>query len=98
MPIQTRPKLTKKQITDWCPTPRGLQTPGHHAQISPMDDENAASQGKVQENRILGDKLVETFKQFKQPNGRFVLQWRMFPNAADTSSYTCGCGCSCGCG
>jgi hypothetical protein len=53
--------------------------------------------GKVEENRALGDKLVQTFKDNKPTHDNFVLQWRMFPKL-DNPPASCGCGCSCGCG
>jgi hypothetical protein len=96
--MNTEPKVTKEQVVSWCPEPRGLQAPGCHAEIPAMSGENANSAGKFEENRRLGDRLLETFRAAK-PGGRFVLQWRMFPKRPDGSTQdSCGCGCSCGCG
>jgi hypothetical protein len=96
--MTTQPKVTKEQVISWCPEPRGLQASGCHAEIPAMSGEDAASAGKYQENRQLGDSLLAAFRAGK-PGGRFVLQWRMFPQRSDGSRQdSCGCGCSCGCG
>jgi hypothetical protein len=98
--MKTDPKVTKQQVLDWCPQPRGLQEPGNHSEIPAMRYENAGSVGKDKENRDLSKKIIAAFKEGK-PSGRFVLQWRMFPNAAHPDANKpdgCGCGCSCGCG
>jgi hypothetical protein len=95
--IRTEPKVTKEDVLSWCPEPRGDQKPGFHAEIPAMRLENAAAYGKDDENRVLGDKLVEAFQQNKPTHGNFVLQWRMFPKL-DAPPASCGCGCSCGCG
>jgi hypothetical protein len=96
--MKTEPKQTVDDVLSWCPEPRGEQPPGNHAEIPAMRLEDASSQpGKVEENRALGDKLVETFKQNKANHDQFVLQWRMFPKL-DAPPASCGCGCSCGCG
>ena len=99
--MKTEPKVTKEQALSWCPKPRGDQEPGNHAEIPAMHYENAASAGgKDAENRELGRHIIDTFKTYK-PGDRFVLQWRMFPNASNPANDrpdSCSCGCSCGCG
>jgi hypothetical protein len=106
--MQVKPKYTKKQVTEWCPSPRGLQAPGTHKDIPPLIDENVDAKGYA-ENRQLTQEIVAAFRRIKDPNAkaladrRFVIQWRMFPNAnnPDISKglpEQCGCGCSCGCG
>ena len=84
-------------MLSWCPEPRGDQDVGNHAEVPAMRYEDAASQGKDVENRELGRQLIATFAAYK-PGDRFVLQWRMFPNANSTDEHQDGCGCSCGCG
>jgi hypothetical protein len=96
--MKTEPKLTVDDVLSWCPEPRGDQPAGNHAEVSPMRLEDAAAHGKDAENRKLGEKLVETFKQNKPGAAGFVLQWRMFPKLDGTPPASCGCGCSCGCG
>jgi hypothetical protein len=105
--MKTTPKLTKAQIKSWCPQPRGDQEPGHHGEIPALDHENANTTGGYAENRELTEKILEAFKAIKKRDSedpdtgpRFVLQWRIFPNALNTNSADpnqCGCGCSCGC-
>lgn len=98
--MKTRPMATKDQMVSWCPTPRGAQQPGMHAEIPALRNENAKEKGKEEENRLLGEKIIAAFKAGK-PGGRFVLHWRMFPNASHPDNQkadSCGCGCSCGCG
>jgi hypothetical protein len=112
--MKTTPKLTKAQIKSWCPQPRGDQAPGHHGEVPALDNENASTPpaggytGGYDENRQLTEKILEAFKSIKKRDsedpdtgGRFVLQWRIFPNALNPNSRDpnqCGCGCSCGCG
>ena len=94
----TDPKVTKEQVLSWCPEPRGDQDPGNHHEVPAMRYENASSSpGKEAENRELGRQLIATFEAYK-PGDRFVLQWRMFPNADSADEPHDGCGCSCGCG
>jgi len=62
-----------------------------------MRGEQAAAAGKDAENRRLGAAILNAFT-INKPNGRFVLQWRMFPKAQSAAASSCGCGCSCGCG
>lgn len=96
--MKTEPKQTVDDVLSWCPEPRGDQLAGNHAEVPAMRLEDANSQpGKVAENRALGEKLVQTFKDNKPTHDNFVLQWRMFPKL-DAPPASCGCGCSCGCG
>src|SRR5262245_42174126 len=99
--IKANPKQSRGSVLAWCPSTRkgGAQPPGTHSEIPEMTGENAAEgKGKVEENRQLGEALVKTFKGIK-PGGKFVLQWRIWPNSDYTEnqkSESCGCGCSCG--
>ena len=96
--MRAEPKVTKEQLKSWCPEPRGNQPIGYHHEIPALEHENASSRGKDTENRELNDKLVAVFREIK--GDQFVLQWRMFPNAANPKTHSpesCGCGCSCGC-
>ena len=76
----TEPKVNEEGRRSWRPEPRGDQDVGNHAEVPAMRYEDAASQGKDVENRELGRQLIATFAAYK-PGDRFVLQWRMFPNA-----------------
>jgi len=99
MTMRTEPKVTKEQLVSWCPEPRGNQPVGYHHEIPALEFENAASRDKDAENRLLNQKLLATFREFKKDD-RFILQWRMFPNASHPAVKNpdgCGCGCSCGC-
>lgn len=105
--MKTEPKLTKAIVKSWCPRPRGEQDPGNHARVPPLEFENAASAGKDAENRRLNDEIIKLFRTIKERDGkdpetgpRFIIQWRIFPNAANpiaSDPNQCGCGCSCGC-
>ena len=95
--MKTEPKQTVDDVLSWCPEPRGDQLPGNHAEVPAMRLEDAAAHGKDQENRDLGNALVQTFQKNKPTHDNFVLQWRMFPKL-DNPPASCGCGCSCGCG
>jgi hypothetical protein len=112
--MKTSPKFTKNQLISWCPQPRGSQPIGHHSAIPALDNENSETPpaggyvGGYEENRLLNQKLLAAFREVKKRDGddpetgpRFLLQWRIFPNAANPVSSDpnqCGCGCSCGCG
>lgn len=105
--MKTEPKLTRAQVKGWCPKPRGNQDPGNHSEIPGLRNENADKQG-FDENRELTRRIVAAFQEIKKRDGtdpetgpRFVVQWRIFPNASNPISRDpnqCGCGCSCGCG
>lgn len=106
--MQVEPKLTKKQVTDWCPKPRGTMEPGNHDKVPGLTKENADAKA-LAENRQLTKEIAEAFRRIKDPNAktpqerRFVIQWRMFANADNPNIYKvgaeqCGCGCSCSCG
>jgi hypothetical protein len=102
------PRVTLRQILDWCPEPRGVMPKGSHAPIPTMTGENAEGAGEADVNRQMGDRIAQVLHEMKvnddpsDPNAgpRFVIQWRMFPNAANkqVQAGQCGCGCSCGCG
>jgi hypothetical protein len=100
--ITTQPRVTKEQAIKWCPNtrPGGEQPAGRHAEIPPMEDENAnAFSAKYQENRDLNKALHEKFKELKATSDKFVLQWRMFPkDTGQPDEGGCACGCSCSCG
>ncbi len=106
--MKTEPKVTRAQVKGWCPKPRGNQEVGHHAEIPALEYENANTTGGFDENRKLTLAIIAAFKDIKKRDGtdpetgpRFVLQWRIFPNASNPISRDpsqCGCGCSCGCG
>jgi hypothetical protein len=109
--MKTTPKVTLAEVKSWCPVPRGNQTPGHHANVPPLDNENAPSPGGYDDNRTLTQKIVTAFLNTKpvdpvvsgipDSGPRFVIQWRIFPNASNpiaADPNQCGCGCSCGCG
>ena len=98
--MKTEPKVTKERGAELVSqTPRGS---GAWQSCRDSRDalENASAGGKDAENRELGRHIIDTFKTYK-PGDRFVLQWRMFPNASNPANDrpdSCSCGCSCGCG
>ena len=105
--MKAEPKVTKAQLKSWCPAPRGNQPAGYHHEIPALEFENASSKGKDEENRALNKRLAAIVQEVKgrdsddpETGARFVLQWRIFPNAANPNvnkAEQCGCGCSCGC-
>ncbi len=105
--MRTKPKATRAIVKSWCPKPRGDQDPGEHAEIPGLDYENADPKGFA-ENRELTRQIVAAFQAIKKRDSadpetgpRFVIQWRIFPNASNPISADpnqCSCGCSCGCG
>ena len=107
--MKAEPKVTRAQLTSWCPEGRGSQPLGYHHEIPALEHENARSKGKDEENRELNERLQAVFREIKKERDtddpetgpRFVLQWRIFPNASNpkiNDPGQCGCGCSCGCG
>jgi hypothetical protein len=103
--MKAEPKVTRAQLRSWCPEPRGNQPLGYHHEIPAMEHENASSEGKDEENRMLHRRLAAVVGEVKgrdsddpETGPRFVLQWRIFPNASNPKSNDAGqCGCSCGC-
>jgi hypothetical protein len=108
--MQTMPQLTLAVVKSWCPQPRGIEQPGHHHEVPPLDNENADAAGNA-ENRLLTKQIVAAFQAIKKidpvvdgvPDSapRFIIQWRIFPNASNpiaADPNQCACGCSCGCG
>jgi hypothetical protein len=103
-PMKTEPKVTVAEVKSWCPKRLGGDQPdGIHAQVPALVNENAKSRGKDVENLKLRDAVLAALRQIKPGDSagpRFVLQWRIFPNASNPNSADpnqCGCGCSCGC-
>jgi len=93
----TKPKQTVEAMKKWCPSPKGDQPVGQHAQVPRMTEENAGDAGHA-ENIALSKALVRTFQGNKKTHDLFVLQWRMFPKEGsypDDGSAACGCSCSC---
>jgi hypothetical protein len=107
--MKTEPKVTKADVISWCPKRlHGDQDDGTHADVPGLTNENAVDYGKDTVNLELRDQVLSVFRKVKQQNDssdpetgpRFVLQWRIFPNASNQISRDpnqCGCGCSCGC-
>jgi hypothetical protein len=107
--MKTEPKVTLAEVKSWCPKRLGGdQDDGTHAGVPGLINENAKDYGKDTENLRLRDQVLSAFKQVKQKydsadtehGPRFVLQWRIFPNASNkiaSDPSSCGCGCSCGC-
>ncbi len=107
--MKTEPKVTKDFVKGWCPKRLGGdQDDGTHAQVPRLINENAKDYGKDIVNLQLRDRVLSAFREVKQQydssdpehGPRFVLQWRIFPNASNEISKDpnqCGCGCSCGC-
>jgi hypothetical protein len=107
--MKVEPKLTRAQVKEWCPKPRGLEEPGNHAKMPSMQYENAGPK-ELEDNRRLTQEISAAFKRIKsyanddpkdpEKGPRFVIQWRMFANASNpniNNPAQCGCGCSCGC-
>jgi hypothetical protein len=108
MPNAT-PKVTRRDVMDWCPVPRGKQPKGVHEEVPEMTGENADTDpAGFAQNRILAKQIATALHTLKKNDNpadddkgpRFVIQWRLFPNASNPKAAAdqCGCGCSCGCG